>query len=239
MISFIIPCFNEQNDIINTIKEVEKSCQKININNYEIIVVDDGSIDNSNLLVADYKKFHNKKILLINNKKNYGYGNAIKIGALKASKKYIIFVAGDNSHKASEIYKIIRNINKYDVISTYYINSHKRNFFRRTFTGFYTPILNFFFNKNIPYYNGVTLIKRKMFNNFKIETNSHSFQVEMWSKVFLSKKIIYNFVPTYLNDRVEGSNAFKLVNSVKVSYSTLKIIFIFLLKKYLNKNIIY
>jgi hypothetical protein len=78
-----------------------------------------------------------------------------------------------------------------------------------------------------------------MFNNFKIETNSHSFQVEMWSKVFLSKKIIYNFVPTYLDDRVEGSNAFKLVNSVKVSYSTLKIIFIFLLKKYLNKNIIY
>lgn len=236
MISFIVACFNEQENIIKTIKEIEKSCKKINLGKYEIIVIDDASEDSSSKLVSEYKKYNNNKVLLFKNKTNLGYGASVKIGAYKSTKDYIIWVPGDNSHRASEIYKIIKHLKVFDIISTYYINSKSRIFFRRLFTSFYTPILNFFFNQNIPYYNGVTLIKKKIFLDCKIKTNSHSFQVEMWSKVFLDKEITFRFVPTLLHDRTKGATAFKFINSIKVVYNTLRVIFFFVIKKYfLNK----
>jgi glycosyltransferase involved in cell wall biosynthesis len=233
MISFIVACFNEQENIIKTIKQIEKSCKKLNLNKYEIIVVDDASKDISSSLVNEYKKKNNKRILLLRSKKNLGYGASVKIGAYKSTKEYIIWVPGDNSHKASEIYKIIKHIEVSDIVSTYYINSNARNFYRRLFTSFYTPVLNFFFNQSIPYYNGVTIIKKKLFLDCKIKTNSHSFQVEMWSRIFLLKEIKFKFIPTLLQDRTKGATAFKFINSIKVIYNTVKVIFLFLVKKYI------
>ena len=46
-ISFVIPCFNEENNIIDTIKVINSIVKKKVIDDYEIIVVDDGSYDNT------------------------------------------------------------------------------------------------------------------------------------------------------------------------------------------------
>ena len=71
-------------------------------------------------------------------KKNLGYGASVKLGSTKASKKYISWIPGDNSHPSSEISKLLKFFRKFDIISTYYSNSHERNQFRRFFTSFYT-----------------------------------------------------------------------------------------------------
>ena len=43
MISFIVACFNEEENIIPTIEEIKKTCKNCQINSYEILVVDDKS----------------------------------------------------------------------------------------------------------------------------------------------------------------------------------------------------
>ena len=103
-------------------------------------------------------------------------------------KKYIIWVPGDNAHKKKELIKILKNFKNYDVVSTFYTNTETRNKFRRIFTETYTPVLNFIFRLNLPYYNGVTVIKKSIFNNLNIRTNSHNFSVEMWVRI----KLFYN-----------------------------------------------
>ena len=62
-----------------------------------------------------------------------------------ATKKYVMWIPGDNSHQGKEITKIIEKLNNYDIVTTYYINTTKRNFLRRTFTKLYNPFLNFIF----------------------------------------------------------------------------------------------
>jgi hypothetical protein len=93
-------------------------------------------------------------ILSHKNKKNLGFGGSIKKGLNLASKEMVMWIPGDNSHASSEIKKLLneRN-NNYNIISTYYINTQSRAFIRGLFTKLYTPVLNFLFRLNLPYYN--------------------------------------------------------------------------------------
>lgn len=80
-ISVIIPCFNEEK---NLKKIINKSLRFIKlVKNSEIILVNNGSTDNS-INILKIKK--NKNLKIINIKKNIGYGHGIKTG-LKFSKK--------------------------------------------------------------------------------------------------------------------------------------------------------
>tara|TARA_B100001287_G_scaffold273053_1_gene275802 strand:+ start:1006 stop:1704 length:699 start_codon:yes stop_codon:yes gene_type:complete len=231
MITFIVCAFNEEKNILNTINEIENACNKNSISEYEIICIDDGSIDNTYSILNN---LNSSNIRIIKNIKNLGYGASVKVGAKEANKEYITWIPGDNSHPASEISKLLVLLKKYDIISTFYSNSHERDSFRRLFTSFYTPILNFVFQKKLPYYNGVTMIKKKIFLDCNIQTNSHAFSLEMWINIFLSNKYSFIFIPTILTDRIEGASAFRLSNSVKVLYATFRLIFFYLRKKYLR-----
>ena len=77
-ISIIIPLYNEDSTIIKLLKKIY-SLKKINL---EIIIVNDGSTDNSLKLIKNFSK--KKRIKIISHKKNTGKGSAIK-----SAKKYI------------------------------------------------------------------------------------------------------------------------------------------------------
>ena len=68
-ISFIIPCLNCSKFIGNTIKRLHKKLKKKRIIDYEIILIDDGSTDETFRIL---KKYASKKIRIIRNKKNIG-----------------------------------------------------------------------------------------------------------------------------------------------------------------------
>ena len=141
MISFIVPCYNEENLVAQTVDQIEKTVKKINLKNYEILIVfDDGNKKTKKIInnLAKYKK----NIKLILNKINLGYGGAVKIGIKKASKEFLMWIPGDNSHSHTEIYKVVKNYKKFDAITTFYSNAHLRSYYRRIFTSLYTPILN-------------------------------------------------------------------------------------------------
>lgn len=123
MITFIVCAFNEEKNILNTINEIENACNKNSISEYEIICIDDGSIDNTYSILNN---LNSSNIRIIKNIKNLGYGASVKVGAKEAKKEYITWIPGDNSHPASEISKLLVLLKKYDIISTFYSNSHER-----------------------------------------------------------------------------------------------------------------
>ena len=73
-LSVIIPCFNEE----KTIQEVVKRINYLGINNLEIIIVDDGSTDGTNLKIEEIKNQIN--VTHIKHSQNRGKGAAIKTG---------------------------------------------------------------------------------------------------------------------------------------------------------------
>ena len=90
IISFIIPMYNTKNYIKNCLMSIKS----IEMKKYEIIIIDDGSTDDSVNEVIDIVK-DNEQIQLIS-KKNGGAASARNLGLSKAKGKYICFIDSDD-----------------------------------------------------------------------------------------------------------------------------------------------
>jgi dolichol-phosphate mannosyltransferase len=101
----VIPVYNEQDNVIQLIKEVRTSLEKKI--NYEIIIVDDGSDDNTYEVVNKIKKI-NKNITIISHKKNYGQSIGIRTGIIEANSEYIVTLDGDGQNDPRDILKLIK-----------------------------------------------------------------------------------------------------------------------------------
>jgi len=222
-ISYIIPCYNEEKNIEKVYNQIINANKKSEYLDFEIILINDCSTDNTLSSFIRLKKIDNR-IKIVNNSRNLGLGKSIKVGLKKAKKDYIMYLPGDNCHSSSEISKLISIKNNYDIILSYYSNKDERAFFRRMFTAFYTPFLNFIFRQNLPYYNGIAIYKKEIINKINIKTSGFTWQIELLIKILKNKKIKLALKPSILNERNEGkSKAFRIKNCLIVIYSIINI----------------
>jgi len=117
-LSIIIPAYNEENRIVNSLDELKKFIDESNYN-CEIIIVDDGSKDRTIQVVHDF--FSNNNLLniytLIENKTNKGKGFAVRKGLEKASGEFILFTDADFSTPINECKKMIEILKQgYDIV---------------------------------------------------------------------------------------------------------------------------
>ena len=89
-VSVILPVFNEANYIKATLDSIINQ----NFNGYEVIVVDDGSTDNSFEILSNYARI-DQRIKIIT-QENRGTFVARKVGTLAATGKYVIYVDPDD-----------------------------------------------------------------------------------------------------------------------------------------------
>lgn len=104
-ISVVIPAFNEAERLPSFLRQVISYCIKSK-KIYEIIIVDDGSTDNTFEAASSYKtEFSNLSVIRI--KKNMGKGYAVKEGILKSNGEICLFLDADGSVSPEEIEKNI------------------------------------------------------------------------------------------------------------------------------------
>ena len=95
LISVIIPAYNEEKTIIATIEETIKVINKIKGLNYELIIIDDGSVDNTCDVAKQFAHRSAYNIKVESYFPNKGKGFALKKGALAARGDYILFLDAD------------------------------------------------------------------------------------------------------------------------------------------------
>lgn len=100
-VSIVIPAYNEEEHIENTLLTVSDHLSK-NFANFEMIIVDDGSSDNTFSLVSQAsKRIPNLKVL--KNPANRGKGYSVKRGVLAANLDYVLFTDADLSTPIEEL----------------------------------------------------------------------------------------------------------------------------------------
>jgi glycosyltransferase involved in cell wall biosynthesis len=180
-LSVIVPALNEEKFLESTVETVLEAAQS-HFNQYEIIIFNDGSTDNTGL-VADKISKNNKCVKVIHNKKKMCIGGIYKQGIEMAKMDYIILVNGKNDIAVKELEKIFLLKGKADMIIPYALNKKQRPLKRRIVSGLFVALLNLFFDLNLKYYNHYVLHKRKIINSIKINTNSYAFQAEALIKL--------------------------------------------------------
>lgn len=91
-VSVIVPVYNTE----KYLKRCLDSLVNQTLEDIEIIVIDDKSPDNSNMILKEYEDKYKDKIMVIHNKTNKGIGYNRNLGITKASGEYIGFVDSDD-----------------------------------------------------------------------------------------------------------------------------------------------
>ena len=113
-LSVVIPAYNEERRISATLLDIDKYLSQQNYS-YEIVVVNDGSKDNTAGIVKKTQELV-KNLRLIDNQENHGKGWVTKQGILEAKGEYRIYVDADNAISMDQIENFWPELKHCDVV---------------------------------------------------------------------------------------------------------------------------
>lgn len=138
-LSIILPVFNEEGNIQSVIRTV---CEYVTgmISDYEIVVVNDGSTDDSAhqiaLLQREFLQLH-----CVTHPLNQGYGAAVRSGIAAASKEWILLTDADGQYDIHDLAFVWEKRMAYDCVFGYRINRHVSDGWYRRALGFVGTVL--------------------------------------------------------------------------------------------------
>lgn len=246
IISIIIPMYNAERYISKLLNCLKEQTYK----NLEIIIVNDGSTDNSLEIVKKHKE-EDERIIIVDIK-NGGVGNARNIGIKKATGKYITFLDADDYIELNMYEKIVEKIEKtgVEVLRCNFIKEdEKRNIIKSNNDLLDLSnqvldkneiqkklLLNIFKDKN-PTYVCLLFAKAEVIKN-KIEFRT---DIRMMEDLIFCLELYMNVKQIYLFDfkcyhyvRHSESSTRARKNLVRNYYDTLKVISF--LEKFLDQN---
>lgn len=116
-ISIVLPAYNEEKNIEKAVGDCISVLEKIS-QEYEIIVVDDGSKDNTGK-IADKLQEKNTHIKVIHHEENRGYASALRSGFENSKFEFVFYTDADNQFNINELKKILPLIKDFDVVVGY------------------------------------------------------------------------------------------------------------------------
>ena len=111
LVSVIMPSFNSG-------KHIEESVESVlaqDLENWELIIVDGGSSDNTLALILKKIKT-SKKIKLVKSKKDYGPAHARSVGVEKSKGKYIAFLDADDTWDSNKLSSHLHFMKSYSIL---------------------------------------------------------------------------------------------------------------------------
>ncbi|MEN9327841.1 MAG: hypothetical protein RI947_649 [Candidatus Parcubacteria bacterium] len=174
MISIIIPYYNEEDNLLELYGELHKELEHRN-QDYEILFVDDGSIDNG-YEVLKSKVLRDKHVVLLRNRKRFGKGYSLARGVHKAQGEVAIFMDADLQNDPKDIQKFLKKIQEgYDLVNGIR-DSRDDNIFIKS----YSKLGNYFVKVllNSPFTDvnsGFKAIRKEVLNEIALYANNFRF----------------------------------------------------------------
>jgi dolichol-phosphate mannosyltransferase len=149
-LSFVIPAFNEEDCIEDTLRTLEAIIKNKNLP-YEIVVVNDGSIDGTLAKAARYAK-RNGNVKVISYAKNIGKGHAVKTGFMETTGDVVVFADSDMEINLEMISNYLEALKYGDIVI-----ASKRHSSSRVEVPLVRKILSISFNALVRLLTGVPL----------------------------------------------------------------------------------
>ena len=221
-LSVIIPAYNEAENIIATLENITTALEPLGLP-HEILVIDDGSRDQTaSLVAASTSRF--PAVRLLKNERNMGFGWSYRRGVEAASLAHIVMVHGDNAWGWATLREFFSHTGEADVIIGFTRDMLKARTWTRTLVSkAFTLLVNLITWRGLTYYNGLQIHRAAILKSLRIESHGYGFQAEVLVKA-LRLAPSYVEVPMDLIEREKGeSKAFRVKNFVDV-WRTLRLL---------------
>lgn len=242
--SIILPTFNQANFLKNCLQTILKQTYK----NWELIIIDNNSIDNTQKVIKTIKD-NRIKLYKINN--NGLLSKSRNLGIKKSQAEWICFIDSDDKWFPNKLYETKKYINKYNGDLYYHdlIFDNKRFFFQKKIydksNTIKKPILKYFSKKGNPIGQSSVVVKKNILKKINyISENKKKFSWEDFDTWIKVAKITDKFIriPKVLGSIWIGPENIsnlerQIINSINIKKYYYKIFNKFLSSKEKNKNL--
>lgn len=184
-LSIFFPALNDAKILPYLIARAYQAAQKVT-NDFEIIVVNDGSTDETEEVLTALKR-NFRHLRSVTHHKNLGYGAALKSGFRAAKRDWVFYTDGDGQYDPMDLIKLVARANKRtDIVNGYKI-SRADNFVRTVVGLVYNSMVQALYRPPIRDIDcDFRLIRRTMLQKIRLESNSGAICLELVTKLELA-----------------------------------------------------
>lgn len=167
LVTFILPVYNAESTIYRCLDSILKQTYC----DYEVIIVDDGSIDNSGKICDSYSLNDNR--FRVVHKENAGVASARQLGVSLATGEYVIHIDSDDWIESNMLSDMMNEISDADIlVSDYYYNTkHGQSYVRQVDCTTSEELLEKIIKGEVFGSLWHKLIRRNLYQNIKFNTD--------------------------------------------------------------------
>lgn len=216
-LSVVIPMYNEEANVVNTIKRINETLQVLP--NWELILINDGSTD-STLSLARQTCQGKKNIKIISYTINRGRGRALREGFKQTSGEIIVTIECDLSYDPSYIltlYKQLYENPEVDIVlGSVYMKGGKATevpAHRLVFSRYGNKVLSYAFGAKLSTLTSMLRgYRKRVIDSLSLESEGKEIHLEIISRA-LSLSYLIKEIPVVLQGRKFGKSKFNLINT--------------------------
>jgi glycosyltransferase involved in cell wall biosynthesis len=199
-LTVVIPAYNEEGAVADTVEEVRETLERLPLR-YEIVVVDDGSVDQTR------REAKRSGARVIHSRTNGGYGSALKLGILHSDSEYVAILDADGTYPPEALIPMLYMASSADmVVGDRSGAMNNVPLIRRPAKRFLNALANFLARYKIPDLNsGLRVFKRDSLTRFiPLLPDAFSFTTTV-TLCMLSSKMVVEYVPVAYAKRIGDS----------------------------------
>jgi glycosyltransferase involved in cell wall biosynthesis len=180
-ISVVLPAYNEEGNIERQVASVDEVLSAMRFDDYEILVVDDGSRDRTRA-VCEGMQTRFPKLRLLVHEVNQGYAKALRTGFTSAAMPLVFYTDADNQFDIKELKNLLAAIDDYDIVCGFRIYRFDP-FSRLVLSWGYNLIVRTLFRIRVRDVDcAFKLFRREVFDRIHIESKKFFVDTEILAK---------------------------------------------------------
>jgi len=221
--SIIVPFYNEETLLEQSVLDLIKEDF-----NKEIILVNDGSVDNSKIIALKLEATY-ENIRLLDSEENKGKGHAVQLGLKHATGDIVGIYDADQEYSTSDLKNLVDCISTDDIDylcgSRFIGNRERSNIYLRTY--FANKFLSLLFSyvykvKITDIATCLKLFKKDVIDGFEFEKNDFSIEVELIAKVTSKTKKFKELPISYKARSYQEGKKIKFIDGFKYIFAIFK-----------------